>query len=146
MSHDRSAASQRITFALMGQIKDGPESSAFGLIRNAGIEPTTIEYLKAPPDRKTLLDLIKRMRIRVRELLRHKGTPYDELGLDEALNRNRLMALNFCINRQDISYDRHEPYQRAYGSNWRGRRPCRHRRSDRRERIKLTKADSGEGR
>src|SRR5262245_11271628 len=49
------------------------------------------------------------------------------------LNRNRLMALNFCINRKAISYDRHEPYQRAYGSNWRGRRPCRHRRSGRTE-------------
>ena len=67
----------------MGQIKDGPESSAFGLIRNAGIEPTIIEYLKSPPDRQTLLGLINRMGIRVRELLRQKGTPYDELGLDD---------------------------------------------------------------
>ena len=67
----------------MGQIKDGPESSAFGLIRNAGIEPTIIEYLKSPPDRQTLLGLINRMGIRVRELLRQTGTPYDELGLDD---------------------------------------------------------------
>ena len=54
-----------------------------GIIRNAGIEPTVIEYLKSPPDRQTLLSLIKRMGIGVRELLRRKGTPYDELGLDD---------------------------------------------------------------
>jgi arsenate reductase (glutaredoxin) len=47
--------------------------------RNAG--PTIIEYLKAPPDRQTLLGLIER--IRVRELLRRKGSPYDELGLHD---------------------------------------------------------------
>ena len=58
--------------------------SVLGLIRNAGIEPTIIEYLKAPPDRQTLLCLIERMGFRVRELLRRKGSPYDELGLDDS--------------------------------------------------------------
>jgi arsenate reductase (glutaredoxin) len=58
-------------------------SNVLGLIRNAAIEPTIIEYLKAPSDRQTLLGLIKRMGIRVRELLRRKGSPYDELGLDD---------------------------------------------------------------
>ena len=61
----------------------GTSRNVLGLIHNAGIEPTIIEYLKAPPDRKTLLGLIKRMSIRVRELLRRKGTPNDELGLDD---------------------------------------------------------------
>jgi arsenate reductase (glutaredoxin) len=61
----------------------GTSRNVLGLIRNADIEPTIIEYLKTPPDRKTLLGLIKRMDIRVRELLRRKGTPYDELGLDD---------------------------------------------------------------
>ena len=61
----------------------GTSRNVLGLIRNAGIEPTIIEYLNAPPDRQTLLGLIKRMGIRVRELLRRKGTPYDELGLDD---------------------------------------------------------------
>jgi arsenate reductase (glutaredoxin) len=61
----------------------GTSRNVLGLIRNAGIEPTIIEYLKAPPDRQTLLGLIKRMGIRVRDLLRRKGTPYDELGLDD---------------------------------------------------------------
>jgi arsenate reductase (glutaredoxin) len=61
----------------------GTSRNVLGLIRNAGIEPTIIEYLKAPPDRKTLLDLIARMGIRVRELLRRKASPYDELGFDD---------------------------------------------------------------
>lgn len=61
----------------------GTSRNVLGLIRNAGIEPTIIEYLKAPPDRQILLGLIKRMGIRVRDLLRRKETPYDELGLDD---------------------------------------------------------------
>jgi arsenate reductase (glutaredoxin) len=61
----------------------GTSRNVLGLIRNAGIEPTVIEYLKAPPDRQTLLGLIERMGVRVRELLRSKGTPYDELRLGD---------------------------------------------------------------
>ena len=61
----------------------GTSRYVLGLIRNAGLEPTVIEYLKTPPDRQTLVGLIERMGIRVRELLRRKGTPYDELGLDD---------------------------------------------------------------
>jgi len=61
----------------------GTSRNVLGLIRNAGIEPTIIEYLKALPTRETLLGLIKRMEIRVRELLRRQGAPYDELGLDD---------------------------------------------------------------
>jgi arsenate reductase (glutaredoxin) len=59
----------------------GTSRNTLALIRNAGIEPTIIEYLKSPPDRATLLDLLKRMGLRPRELLREKGTPYAELGL-----------------------------------------------------------------
>lgn len=61
----------------------GTSRNTLGLIRNAGIKPTIIEYLKTPPDRETLLDLIARMGIPVRDLLRRKGTPYDELGLGD---------------------------------------------------------------
>jgi arsenate reductase len=61
----------------------GTSRNALQLIRNAGIEPEVIEYLKTPPDRKTLQTLIERMGIRPRELLREKGTPYAELGLGE---------------------------------------------------------------
>ena len=59
----------------------GTSRNTLALIRNAGVEPTIIEYLKAPPDRATLESLIRRMGIRPRDLLRQKGTPYDELGL-----------------------------------------------------------------
>jgi len=53
------------------------------MIRNAGIEPTIIEYLKTPPDRPTLESLIERMAIRPGDLLREKGTPFTELGLGD---------------------------------------------------------------
>jgi len=61
----------------------GTSRNVLGLIRNADIEPTVIEYLKTPPSRAELVDLIQRMGITVRDLLRRKGTPYDELGLDD---------------------------------------------------------------
>ena len=60
----------------------GTSRNALALIRNAGIQPTVVEYLKTPPDRATLKDLIARMGIRPRRLLREKGTPYAQLGLD----------------------------------------------------------------
>jgi arsenate reductase len=54
-----------------------------GMIRGAGIEPRVVEYLKTPPSRAELLDLMHRMGIGPRDLLRRRGTPYDELGLDD---------------------------------------------------------------
>lgn len=59
----------------------GTSRNTLALIRNAGIKPTVIEYLKTPPDRATLVGLLNRMGMRPRELLREKGTPYGELGL-----------------------------------------------------------------
>jgi arsenate reductase (glutaredoxin) len=59
----------------------GTSRNTLTLIRNAGVEPTVIEYLRTPPDRATLVDLLSRMGMRPRELLRQKGTPYAELGL-----------------------------------------------------------------
>ena len=61
----------------------GTSRNVLGLIRNAGIEPVVIEYLKAPPGRDELAALIARMGVPVRDLLRRKGAPYDELGLDD---------------------------------------------------------------
>jgi arsenate reductase len=61
----------------------GTSRNVLGLIRNSGVEPRIIEYLKTPPSREELVDLIRRMGIPVRDLLRRKGTPYDELGLDD---------------------------------------------------------------
>jgi arsenate reductase len=54
-----------------------------GLIRNSGEDPAIIEYLKTPPSGAELTGLIERMGIRVRDLLRRKGTPYDALNLDD---------------------------------------------------------------
>jgi arsenate reductase (glutaredoxin) len=54
------------------------------LIRNADIEPTVIEYLKSPPDRDTLLDLLGQMSMTPRQLLREKGALYSELKLGES--------------------------------------------------------------
>ena len=62
----------------------GTSRNTLALIRNAGIEPTVIEYLRTPPDRSVLVDLLQRMHMRPRELLRDKGTPYAELGLQSA--------------------------------------------------------------
>ncbi|HEY2780988.1 MAG TPA: arsenate reductase (glutaredoxin) [Steroidobacteraceae bacterium] len=59
----------------------GTSRNVLALIRDAGVEPTVVEYLKNPPDRATLESLLTRMKMRPRDLLREKGTPYAELGL-----------------------------------------------------------------
>ena len=61
----------------------GTSRNTFALIRNSGVEPEVIEYLKTPPSRELLADLIRRMGVPVRDVLRQKGTPYAELGLDD---------------------------------------------------------------
>jgi arsenate reductase len=82
----------------------GTSRNTLAMIRNAGIEPHVIEYLKTPPSRALLLQLVERMGISVRDLLRQKGTPYAELGLDdrslsdEAL-LDAIMAHPILINR-----------------------------------------------
>jgi arsenate reductase (glutaredoxin) len=60
----------------------GTSRNTLAMIRNAGIEPTVIEYLKTPPTRKRLVELIGKSGLSVREVVRQKGTPYAELGLD----------------------------------------------------------------
>jgi arsenate reductase (glutaredoxin) len=82
----------------------GTSRNVLGLIRNSGEEPVIIEYLKTPPSRDELIDLIRRMGIAVRDLLRRKGTPFDELGLeDPTLTDDQLidamMAHPILINR-----------------------------------------------
>jgi arsenate reductase len=61
----------------------GTSRNTLAMIRNAGIEPHVVEYLKTPPSRALLAQLVARMGISVRELLREKGTPFHELGLDD---------------------------------------------------------------
>jgi len=59
----------------------GTSRNTLAMIRNAGIEPEIIEYLKTPPSRSTLKDLVARAGLTVRAALREKGTPYADLGL-----------------------------------------------------------------
>ena len=61
----------------------GTSRNTLEMIRKSGVEPQVIEYLKTPPSREELVDLIKRTGLPVRDILRQKGTPYDELGLGE---------------------------------------------------------------
>nr|WP_315201986.1 arsenate reductase (glutaredoxin) [uncultured Albidiferax sp.] len=70
----------------------GTSRNVLALIRNAGIEPTIVEYLKTPPSRAQLLDVLAQLHLPVRAVLRKKGTPYDELGLDNpALSDDALL-------------------------------------------------------
>ncbi len=62
----------------------GTSRNTLGLIRESGIEPEVIEYLKTPPPRETLQELVRAMDIPVRGLLREKGTPYAGLHLDDS--------------------------------------------------------------
>jgi arsenate reductase len=82
----------------------GTSRNTLGLIRNAGIEPHVVEYLKTPPSRALLVELIDRAGLTPRELLREKGTPYAELRLgDTSLSDDALveamMAHPVLINR-----------------------------------------------
>jgi arsenate reductase len=82
----------------------GTSRNTLAMIRNAGIKPHVIEYLKTPPARALLASLIDRMGASVRSVLREKGTPFHELGLDDAnLTDSQLldamMAHPILINR-----------------------------------------------
>ena len=82
----------------------GTSRNTLAMIRNAGIEPHVVEYLKTPPSRALLVDLIDRAGMMPRDLLREKGTPYADLGLgntslsDDALV-DAMMAHPVLINR-----------------------------------------------
>ena len=82
----------------------GTSRNTLAMIRNAGIEPHVVEYLKTPPARALLVELIDRAGMTPRALLREKGTPYAELGLgDTSLSDDALvdamMAHPILINR-----------------------------------------------
>ncbi len=86
----------------------GTSRNTLAMIRNAGVEPDVIEYLKNPPSRTVLKQLIKLAGLSVREVLREKGTPYAELGLgnpaltdDELLDA--MMAHPILINRPIVA-------------------------------------------
>ena len=86
----------------------GTSRNTLAMIRNAGIEPHIIEYLKSPPSRRLLEQLIVRMGIAPRDLLREKATPYAELGLDDPALSNAalidaMMAHPILINRPIVA-------------------------------------------
>ncbi|MDC6662937.1 arsenate reductase (glutaredoxin), partial [Leclercia adecarboxylata] len=82
----------------------GTSRNTLAMIRNAGIEPTIVEYLVTPPSRDELISLVQRAGLTVRETVREKGTPYAELGLgnveltDDAL-LDAMMRHPILINR-----------------------------------------------
>lgn len=82
----------------------GTSRNTLAMIRQSGVEPDVIEYLKTPPSREKLVELVKALGISVRALLREKGTPYKELGLhdpkwsdDELIDQ--MLAHPILINR-----------------------------------------------
>jgi arsenate reductase len=82
----------------------GTSRNTLAMIRNAGIEPHVVEYLKTPPARALLIQLIGRAGMSPRDLLRQKGTPYAELGLDDVTLTDdvlvdAMMAHPILINR-----------------------------------------------
>ncbi len=89
----------------------GTSRNTLEMIRQSGEEPAVIEYLKTPPSRERLVELIGKMGISPRELLRKKGTPYEELGLDDAgLSDEQLidamMAHPILINRPIVETEK----------------------------------------
>ena len=70
----------------------GTSRNTLAMIRNAGVEPHVVEYLKTPPSRALVKQLLARADLTVRDALREKGTPYAELGLgDPALTDEQLL-------------------------------------------------------
>jgi arsenate reductase (glutaredoxin) len=97
-----------MTVTIYHNPKCGTSRNTLAMIREAGIEPEVIEYLKTPPSRAELRALAKRMNEPLRFLLRQKGTPYDELGLgDTALSDDALLdaiaAHPILINRPIVA-------------------------------------------
>lgn len=71
----------------------GTSRNALALLRHAGIEPTVVEYLKAPPSRDVIVDLVARSGMKLRDVLREKGTPFADLGLgDPAKTDDEILA------------------------------------------------------
>ena len=77
----------------------GTSRNTLAMIRNAVIEPHVIEYLKTPPAQALLAQLIERMGVSVRSVLREKGTPFHELGLDDPALTDREIPRSRCRDR-----------------------------------------------
>jgi arsenate reductase len=89
----------------------GTSRNTLAMIRQSGVEPVILEYLKTPPSRERLVELIGAMGIPVRALLRQKGTPYQQLGLDDPKWRDdelidQMLAHPILINRPIVATDK----------------------------------------
>ncbi len=82
MTHDQMTDDQ-MTVTIYHNPQCGTSRNTLAMIRAHGVEPVVIEYLKTPPSRTELMDLVQRMGVPLRSVLRQKGTPYDALGLDD---------------------------------------------------------------
>lgn len=90
--------------------KCGTSRNTLALLRHVGIEPEVIDYLSSPPTRERLLELIIAAGLTVREAIRQKGTPYEELGLsddalDDAALLDAMLAHPILINRPFVQTD-----------------------------------------
>jgi len=100
--------SEQATVTIWHNPACGTSRNVLGLIRNAGLEPTIVEYLKTPPTREDLVRTIAAAGLTVRAALREKGTPFAELGLsdpslsDDAL-LDAMMAHPILINRPFVT-------------------------------------------
>ena len=86
----------------------GTSRNTLAMIRKSGVEPTVIAYLTTPPTRERLIELLAEMKMPARDLLRQKGTPYAELGLDDpSLDEDQLIdamtAHPILINRPIVA-------------------------------------------
>jgi arsenate reductase len=107
---DRKRKESQVKVVIYHNPACGTSCNVLALIRNTGEEPEVIEYLETPPSRERLVELIGRMGTPVRDLLRKKGTPFAELGLeDPALTDDQLldamMAHPILINRPIVVTD-----------------------------------------
>lgn len=89
----------------------GTSRNTLALIRNSGEEPTVIEYLKTPPSKQTLMQMISDAGLSVRDAIRQKGTPYAELGLDnpqlsDDVLLEAMLANPILINRPFVIADK----------------------------------------
>lgn len=93
-----------MTVTIYHNPKCGTSRNTLAMIRASGVEPVVVEYLKTPPSRSELVKLLERMNARPRDILRQKGTPFDELGLSDATLSDdalidAMMAHPILINR-----------------------------------------------